>query len=242
MVELSGQEQRRWIGFTLVEMLVVLAIVILLASGLVTVGNYVRQNALVHTTEGTIQMVVLALQEYQQHQEKGGASGDLMFPESPYGEYLVRGEVGEPWNDDNINDALDTIPMDDPPGIATLYVLNEDHLTDKEVKELSLDEQNDRLEARVSVEVMYWHLNQVPACQAVLDGLMDDARDNMDGVNDHGDGVIVKGEPASLFEVMDAWGRPLRYRTLGSGNFPRVDSAGPDGIFDTADDVLSSEL
>ena len=33
----------------------------------------------------------------------------------------------------------------------------------------------------------------------------------------------------------DPWGRPYRYRLID--NFPRIDSAGPDGIFGTADDV-----
>ena len=45
-----------------------------------------------------------------------------------------------------------------------------------------------------------------------------------------------------LMEVNDAWGHPLRYQWQGEGNFPLISSAGEDGVFDTADDIISSEL
>ena len=45
-----------------------------------------------------------------------------------------------------------------------------------------------------------------------------------------------------LIEVNDAWGHPISYQTQGAGNFPLLRSAGPDGIFGNADDILSSEM
>jgi len=46
--------------------------------------------------------------------------------------------------------------------------------------------------------------------------------------------------PADLREIgreLDAWGRPYRYRAEGDGKGVVIVSAGPDGVFDTADDV-----
>jgi hypothetical protein len=46
----------------------------------------------------------------------------------------------------------------------------------------------------------------------------------------------------SLPELLDGWGRPMKYRFHGQGNFPRFYSAGVDGIFLTADDIVSTDL
>ena len=47
---------------------------------------------------------------------------------------------------------------------------------------------------------------------------------------------VAPGFAADLTSIpADPWGRPYRYRLID--NFPRIDSAGPDGIFGTADDV-----
>ena len=44
-------------------------------------------------------------------------------------------------------------------------------------------------------------------------------------------------EPLLAFVPRDAWGRPLRYARPSSGAPARVASAGPDGVFDSEDDV-----
>jgi hypothetical protein len=43
-------------------------------------------------------------------------------------------------------------------------------------------------------------------------------------------------EPASA-TAADAWGRKFRYERLSDDSF-RLSSAGPDGVFDTADDIV----
>jgi type II secretory pathway pseudopilin PulG len=40
-------------------------------------------------------------------------------------------------------------------------------------------------------------------------------------------------------EIYDPWGTPLDYRYAPGDNFPELISAGPDKIFDTADDITN---
>ena len=234
MLGTSQHERRgRLRGFTLIEMLVVMLIVALLAGGMMTVGNYVRQNAQVRSTEATIHLVTLALQEYQQHQD---TRGELeVFPPDP----CVVGANLQPtpalaWEQDAFVAcwAEKGVIADDfaPDDFANGHF---EFTWDKRL----LDQKNRLVAARNSSEVMYWYLNDVEACEKVLAQLPSGSK-----TNDNSNGITVYEEPKPLIEVVDSWGRPLRYRTLGRGNFPSVDSAGPDGIFDTADDVLSSEL
>ena len=46
----------------------------------------------------------------------------------------------------------------------------------------------------------------------------------------------------ALIEINDAWDNPIDYGNPGNGNFPTPRSAGPDGVFQTADDILSTEI
>jgi hypothetical protein len=52
--------------------------------------------------------------------------------------------------------------------------------------------------------------------------------------------AATNGGPYLIGAARDAWHRPYRY-TLVSGK-PRVYSAGPDGIFDTKDDIYAGGL
>ena len=241
MLGSSQHEGRgRRLGFTLIEMLVVMLIVALLAGGMMTLGGYVRQNAQIRSSEATIQLVTLALQEYQQHQD---ARSKLdMFPPDPC---VVGAKLGvSAWeqnafvgcwagkfpSEETLAEMADHFaPTDFNDSVGWHFEFTWD-------KKL-LDQEDRLVAARNSSEVMYWYLNDVAACAKVLARLPSGSK-----TNDNNNGITVYDEAKPLIEVVDSWGRPLRYRTLGAGNFPSVDSAGSDGIFDTADDVLSSEL
>jgi hypothetical protein len=98
-----------------------------------------------------------------------------------------------------------------------------------------------RWAALTSMEVLIMYLVDVPACREPFNRLPSSASNNLDG-----DGIVqFMGGAAGqrgLDEGYDAWGCPLMYRNSGKGNFPVIISAGEDGLFDTADDILSSEL
>jgi type II secretory pathway pseudopilin PulG len=103
--------------------------------------------------------------------------------------------------------------------------------------ELTAVQLNDRLLAQSNIEILYANLDDVPDCQTILNRIPSDVT-----ANDDNDSVTINGQPKGLIEVNDAWGHPISYQTQGVGNFPLLRSAGPDGIFGNADDILSSEM
>jgi len=48
---------------------------------------------------------------------------------------------------------------------------------------------------------------------------------------------IQRSRPSLGMGLLDAWGRPIKYERLSDSSF-RLRSAGPDGVFDTADDIV----
>lgn len=92
--------------------------------------------------------------------------------------------------------------------------------------------------AQSNIELLYFELEDVPDCRKILNRIPADVMANADN-----DSVrLAGGEERPLIEVNDAWGHPISYQTQGAGNFPLLRSAGKDGIFENADDILSSEM
>jgi hypothetical protein len=48
---------------------------------------------------------------------------------------------------------------------------------------------------------------------------------------------LQRGRPALGMGLLDAWGKAIKYEKLSDSAF-RLRSAGPDGLFDTADDIV----
>jgi hypothetical protein len=48
---------------------------------------------------------------------------------------------------------------------------------------------------------------------------------------------LQRGRPALGMGLLDAWGKAVKYDRLSDSSF-RLTSAGPDGVFDTADDIV----
>jgi len=72
----------------------------------------------------------------------------------------------------------------------------------------------------------YIALNELPQSEKILGKLSGTATERQGG--------------AVVF--IDAWKNELRYDNPVNGNFPIIKSAGPDGVFDSADDIISSEF
>jgi len=215
----SGKTQRG--GFTLVEILVVMAVIAIMLGMAVAVGNYVRTNAEIKNTKTTVAMLVTALREYERLQ---GANA-VEWPGEPFA--LADQGGADPWLFSAVEQCIGSGGTGDQHEIASSKW--------QEFNELVLEQQNMLLASRGSIEVLYWYLSQEPDCEAILSRLADEMVTNEDN-----DAVTVGGETTALLEVNDAWGRPIRYRTRGEGNFPVLTSAGVDGVFDNADDIVSN--
>ena len=203
-------------GFTLVELLVVVAIVLIIVSGIVTVGGTVRTQAKIRNTESTIRMLESALTEYNNYKKIG-------FPPS----------CGDKW-------FADLLLIIDPSGVLTGNAGGHDTVPSSGWEDWSLlgvGDQDNLLTARSSIEILYFMLDRVPDCQKYLSRIAEEFKTNEDG-----DFLVVNNDAVSLIEVNDAWQRPIRYETLAGENFPELISAGPDGLFITADDIISTEM
>jgi len=226
---------RRVGGFSLVEILVAIAIIAILIGAMVTVADYVHTNAKIKNTENTIQFLSSALSEYRE--AKRGSSGTVEFPTEPYMQAELNG--GSAASDVRFRECWGWLGANDfdldSHTLPTAAWENWDSLDPAEQDEL--------IAARASSEVLYYYLQGVPQCRELLNKLPGKAT-----ANDDLDAVRDGTNEMALMEVIDAWGYPIRYRNVtdGSGyltgNFPILTSAGPDGLFDTADDIISSEL
>jgi len=215
-------------AFTLVEVLVVMAIIAIIIAATVAVGGYVRTNAQIKNTQSTIKLLELTLQEYKNYKQSGFppqsnamSSGDLQFE-------FQHKDIG------NIPSAI----VFDPDGLHNVFNW-------QDYDAYLPDERDDMKKARASIEFLYYFLDEVPACRKMLSRLSEKSV-----TNDDQDLVTVTvGTPPNtntltkpLLEVNDAWQHPIRYQKQGADNFPTLTSAGPDGVFDTADDMISDEF
>lgn len=215
-------KQRR--GFTLVEMLVAVAIMLVLVTALVVVGGRVLDGFKERTSQGTIKILVSALEAHKDYNDRNDRSYD--YPGEVYSGGNLNASIAD--LEDMIEDELNLLTevtvsetMHEHPGTW-------DDIIDHEPLE----------KARYSMEYVYFFLQRTPDSRDILANLPPSAKTNIDG-NSFKYGT---NEGEALIEVVDAWQRPLRYENRGQGNFPLIISAGKDGIFNTADDLRSSEL
>jgi len=230
------EARKRQAGFTLIEILVVVAIIMLLTAGMVKVAQTVRTNTQIKVTKGTISLLVSALGEYKNFHDRGSG---FEFPVEP-----------DDFPFSFLKDAIsDYLPVDvggfntgqhDGGGFSDMW---------KDWGELEQEagQRPARRMALATIEFLYCVMEDVPGCKAILEKLPVDV-----AVNDDNDSVTIRGQAKSLLEVNDAWGHPLWYTVRGErsllaappqpGNFPAIASAGPDGLFNTADDIVSTEF
>ena len=214
-------------GFTLIELLVVIAIIAIVSSGIVAVGMFVRTTTRVNATKGTIQILTSALSAWQS-KTGGDFPQDVpnMFAGAATMDLQTAGQIYL-----NIYASGQVLATADPAGMHATYSWND-------AGDLTLNQKNYVLDARARSELMCFFLSQEPASRKLLDGLDASTR-----VNEDQDQYQVGLRPvAPLYEVVDAWGKPIDYVPRGLGNFPRVVSAGPDGVFGNADDISSDDL
>jgi len=180
-------------GLTIAEILVVVAVLAILASGLFFVSSYVNTQAKVRQTEDAIELIVTALSEYYDF------SGEFPTDCNDFTQANLEAVIGG-----NISGGAFDIKFSGSSGL-------------------------------------YHFLNKVPASRKVISKIATSLITHFDE-NNPPDELLVdygSGNDEPLLRFVDGWGNSLWYTYDVSWNFPVVESAGPDEVFDTADDITS---
>lgn len=206
-------------GFTLMELLVVAAIVVVLASALVGVGRRLLTSAQEKLARSTIDIVVTAIEQYH---------GELnRFPM----EYL------------------NSIPRPVTPAFAQtdlIAYLNDDLGLTRMVPAKTVTISSSAENGNAVSECLYYFLGKLPASRRMIDTITDSQKTSLgtDGLQRQAKYTNATGQEITitLMRLMDPWNSPLRYEfTPGAMSFPRITSAGSDRTFDTHDDLRSDE-
>ncbi|MBE3144085.1 MAG: type II secretion system protein [Planctomycetes bacterium] len=207
-------------GFTLIEMLLVVAIIAILVSMVVGVTKRIDDQSKERLCRNTITLIGNALEQFRDfgYEYKGAyATLGLTFPIDCNGMQTV---LLEP----TLQSAL---------GIGLSVVI-----TPEPTHDLNFS----------GSEVLYFVLSQVPDCRKTLDKIDKSLISNKTKNGDELKLVIGASVSYPLYRFIDSWGTALRYDyyqkdstwypILGTKKtFPVITSAGPDKRFDTADDI-----
>jgi len=228
---LSGVEvvegRRIKTGFTLIEMLIVIAVVAILISMVIAVASRIDNRARQQLTEGTLAILNAALEQFSDYgyRYKDSAYDDFDFP-------LDCNNFTQPPTDrleTTLEDALE----------ASVVTINPLGFHDPNYS---------------GSEALYFFLSQVPACRKTIGQIDSSLITNKDA---DGEELILTidfgsgGEGHPLLRFIDPWGKTLWYdyydewepdpdiRKESRRNFPLITSAGPDGIFGNDDDITN---
>jgi len=229
---LSGVEvvegRRIKTGFTLIEMLIVIAVVAILISMVIAVASRIDNRARQQLTEGTLAILNAALEQFSDYgyRYKDAAYDDFDFP-------LDCNNFTQPPTDrleTTLEYALGLNPDD-------VLITNGTHDPNYS-----------------GSEALYFFLSQVPACRKTIGQINSSLITDKDADGkeliltiDFGSG----GKDYPLLRFIDPWGKTLWYdyydewepdpdiRKESRKNFPLITSAGPDGIFGNDDDITN---
>lgn len=210
-------------GFSLLEMVVVVATILILAGALLGVGKYIKIRAEIDLTKSELEVLVTALQQYYTDWEAFPFVTDI-------------DDDGDSFTDENSNgifDDADTPDYDETVLEDPVAGLNGTVAPGDAIDNLDI--------AAASSAAMFYFLDKNPNSRKIVDALTGSLVTNKDA---SGTTAIeftfnVTHETISLPRFVDAWGNSLRYEYLPGTAFPIVTSAGPDGVMDTPDDVSS---
>ena len=214
------------LGVTLVEMLIVVAIIALLATMVISMAARIGHQAKEQLTESTIAILAAALGQFQ--------------------DYGYQYKVQPSWSDKKRDFYLGLdFPLD-------CNGFNDNELKNEleGVLDVSVLIAGGSHEDKYSgSEAMYFFLNRVPASRETLDKI-DNSLITNEGSDKQDMKITVGSEDYPLRRIIDPWGKTLRYDYYDETDtpaemkkskraFPVISSAGPDGKFGTGDDITS---
>jgi len=208
------------LAFTLIEMLIVIAVIAILVSVVVGLARRMDNQGKERLTENTIALIGNALEQFRDfgYQYSNSSYAEFHFP-------------------------LDCNDYPNPKGLLELTL--QDALA---VTSVSVVGPVAHQPGYSGSEALYFFLSQVPQCRKTLDRIDESLLTDRD--ENHNRLVLnVAGRQYPLLRFIDPWGTALRYDyyyedifpVLPSPNtkrtFPQITSAGADRIFNTHDDI-----
>ena len=216
-------------GFTLLETIVVVAVIVVLTSIVVSVATRIDSQSKERLTENTFGLLNAALEQYKDfgYQYKDPYYDGFIFPLDCNGF-----QFSDPPNFDiqtTLQNALG----------ATNVIIDYPLAHDPNFS---------------GSEVLYFFLSKVPANKEILGRIGKKLITNI-GKGGQEMNITIGSVPNDrtypLYRFVDAWGTTLRYdyydewattittRNESKRSFPLIISAGPDKVFDTADDIVN---
>jgi prepilin-type N-terminal cleavage/methylation domain-containing protein len=207
------------IGMTLVEMLIVAAVIAILATMIIGIAARINSQSNERLTENTFALLDAALSQFQEYEYnyKDPCYADFKFP-------LDCNDFSKSELEDILEDVLELNPGD-------VLISNGIHK-----QEYS------------GSEAMYFFLSRVPESRMTLDKIDKSLITNKDK-DKQDMTINIDGKEYPLLRIIDPWGTTLRYDYYDEDAltfddmkeskraFPVITSAGPDRSFGTADDI-----
>jgi len=226
-------------GVTLVEAMVVIAIVTILLATIMTVAARIETRSKEQLTAATIEILSAALEQFHDFHYRYNT---LFVP--AYGQYDFPLDCNDFIEADLMATLGNALGFD----TADVSIFGIDN-GGSVVSPVDHDIKNSGCEA------MYFFLSQIPQCRKTLDEIdksLITSKGTADGVSVNRVIKIANTIECPLVRIVDAWGNPLRYDYYNedwffSGkfdkmwesrrSFPLITSAGHDERFNTNDDV-----
>ena len=211
---MNGRIKNR--GFSLLEIIAVVAVLAILASLVVGVGRRLREQAEEGLAKGAIDVIMLALDEYN------------IF----HGQYPFEALPGPPPPPSRY-DLTDLESPDDP----------FDGTNDGVDGTFGVPGTYDPLTKDWSSEALFYFLDNTPNSRGLIGAISATLITNK-GNNGLPLTITITGSPSAidLARFIDPWGNSLRYTyNRATDTFPLIESAGADGDFTTVGDNITSK-
>jgi len=207
-------------GFTLVEMLIVIAVIAILVSMVIAVASRIDNKAKEQLTESTLAILNAALEQFSDYgyRYKYADYSGFDFP-------LDCNDFLQVDFEDTLEDALGLNPDD-----VSITGFHDPNYSGS--------------------EALYFFLSKVPTSRKTIskiDGSLitdkdingDELKINVDGIEYPLLRFIDPWGKTLWYDYYDEWETVLSDRMESRRNFPLITSAGPDGVFGTDDDITN---
>ncbi|MCX5634324.1 MAG: prepilin-type N-terminal cleavage/methylation domain-containing protein [Planctomycetota bacterium] len=228
---------RKQFGFTLLEMIVVVAVIVLLTSIVISVATRIDSQSKERLTENTLGLLNAALEQYKDfgYELKYNPIWLPVIPEES--DFFLGLQFPIDCNGFTAADVATTLGLVLNAGVGGVVIPpagNDPNYSGS--------------------EVLYFFLSKVPANKEILSRIGKSLITNI-GSGGQAMDIEINGIKYPLYRFVDAWGTTLRYDYYydeappfnninkinnmknSKRSFPLIISAGPDKVFDTADDI-----